>query len=336
MQMRRAAATHAQWWCRGASAVLASACVCSPAIAEELALLAGATQADDPKRGTYAWALEYRQRLLTHLDASIGYLNEGHFDEDHRDGGMLQLWATTGSWSDRFTLAFGAGPYAYFNTHFERNFQGYGNQHGVGAMLSGRADYSFTPRWFGLLDINQILATQLGTRTFMLGLGYRLDRPSGESGPQRPDGAAGVSEARNEFNAFGGETTLNNLTSSKSNTFGLEYRRRATQHLEFSAALLEEQDGAVSRHADVMAQAWVVRDLFARQLVIGLGIGPYAALRAYQAADGRPGARVAGLAAMSFSWRFTRALDLRLTWNRAFTGDDEDRDIVTLGAGWRF
>jgi hypothetical protein len=50
----------------------------------------------------------------------------------------------------------------------------------------------------------------------------------------------------------------------------------------------------------------------------------------------RTGASVVGLLAMTFSWRFTRAFDVRFTWHRAFTEDDEDRDIVTLGFGWRF
>lgn len=88
--------------------LLAQACRCGPATAEELSLLTGVTDTDDHTSGTYAWGLEYRQGLLAHLDASFGYLNEGHLPNHHRDGGMLQLWATIGAWRDRLTFAVGA------------------------------------------------------------------------------------------------------------------------------------------------------------------------------------------------------------------------------------
>jgi len=79
-----------------------------------------------------------------------------------------------------------------------------------------------------------------------------------------------------------------------------------------------------------------VQDFTSRQLVFGLGPGPYVALRGYRAADGRPAASVVGLASMTASWRMSRSLSLRLTWHRGFTGDDQDRDIVTTGLVWRY
>ena len=329
-------AVHRRTW---AVTVLlfASTCVGSTAVAEEVALLAGLTETQDPTRGTSAWGLEYRQPLLAHLDATLGYLNEGHFAEAHRDGGALMLWATTGSWSDRFTFCLGAGPYLYFDTRFQPDYQGYSNQHGVGVIVGGRASYSFSRHWFVLLDLNKILATDLATRSLMLGVGYRLDRNVGGSASQKTDQSNPVSDARNEVNFFVGQTTLNNLyTPHQSIDLGIEYRYRAARHIELSAALLGESDGAYSRHASLIAEVWLVQDFLERRLVAGLGIGPYVALSNYQVSVDRTGASLVGLLAMTFSWRFTRTLDLRFTWQRAFTEDDEDRDIVTLGLGWRF
>jgi hypothetical protein len=69
---------------------------------------------------------------------------------------------------------------------------------------------------------------------------------------------------------------------------------------------------------------------------VGLGVGPYVALSTYHTDDGRVAASVVGLASMTVSWRMSRSLTLRVNWHRGFTGDDQDRDIVTAGLGWRF
>jgi hypothetical protein len=303
--------------------------------AEEVALLAGVTDAQGSE--SYSWGMEYRQRLFAHVDASLGYLNEGHLPGHHRDGGMLQLWADTGFWHDRFALSVGAGPYVYFDTEYHNNFQGYLNQHGVGLILSGRLNYSLAGGWFALLEVNQVVSANPGTRTVMLGAGYRLDRLLPGLDPSRPgDLSTGVADVANEIGLFAGQTTLNNLSSNKSTDFGIEFRHRATGHLELSATVLDESSGAFGRHAGIIGQAWMVKDFFSRQLSAGLGIGPYAAFSAYQTSDGRSGASVVGMASLTCSWRFTRSFAARLSWNRGFTGDDQDRDIVTAGVGWRF
>lgn len=318
-----------------AVALLLAAGIPAIVAAEEISLLAGVTDAQGSE--SYSWGMEYRQRLLTHLDASLGYLNEGHLPEHHRDGGVMQLWADTGLWHDRLALSVGAGPYVYFDTRYYINFQGYQNQHGVGLILSTRLNYSFPRGWFALLDVNQVVSANPATRTVMLGVGYRLDSLiQGLDRSQQGDHTVAVADVANEIGLFAGQTTLNNLSSNKSTDFGIEYRRRATRNLELSVGLLDEGAGAGDRHAGMMGEAWVVKDFFSRQLTAGLGIGPYAAFSTYHTSDGRTGASVVGLASMTLSWRFTRSAALRFSWHRGFTGDDQDRDILTAGVGWRF
>jgi hypothetical protein len=70
--------------------------------------------------------------------------------------------------------------------------------------------------------------------------------------------------------------------------------------------------------------------------MMGVGVGTYFSFESYQTVYGAPAASTVGLASMTVAWRFTRSLDLRLIWHRGFTGDDQDRDIVTTGLGWRF
>jgi hypothetical protein len=316
--------------------LLSQGCACAPAAAEELSLLAGVTDTDDHTSGTYAWGLEYRQKLLAHVDASFGYLNEGHLPNHHRDGGLLQFWATTGAWRDRIALAVGAGPYLYFDTQFHENWQGYINQHGVGAILSARATFALSRRWFALLDANQVMLVNPATRIILLGVGYRLEDSPVTLHWQQSDQAAGAGELRNEAGFFAAQTVLNDLSDHKSSDFGFEYRYRLASHLELSTSLIEEASGAVESHASVMGEIWAVQDFIGGRFTVGLGVGPDVALSAYQTADGRMGASVLGLASMTASWRFTGPLVLRVSWHRGFTSDDQDRDIITVGLGLRF
>jgi hypothetical protein len=302
--------------------------------AEEISLLGGWVGMEDQSSGSYAWGLEYRERLLPHLDATFGYLNEGHFQDHHRDGAMLQLWANTGPWIDRVSFALGAGPYVYFDTQYDdSNVEGYRDAHGVGAILTARMSYSLSEKWFASLELNQILVANNSTRTVMLGAGYRLQ--SLIEAMQNSQGDA-IADVPNEVGVFGGQTVINDLTSEKSTNFGVEYRRRLTRHVELSGSLLNEGNGPDGRHLGVTGEGWIVQDFLDRRLVAGLGLGPYVALSTYHISDGRTAASVVGLASMSLSWRFSRFLALRAIWHRGFTGDDQDRDIVTLGLALRF
>jgi hypothetical protein len=315
-------------------ALLVAGCCTRAAQGEELSLLGGATDTDDHSSGSYAWGLEYRQRLLDHVYASFGYLNEGHLPDHHRDGAMLQMWADTGPWLSRLSFSFGAGPYVYFDTRDDTNYAGYRDQHGVGMILTGRMSYALSSEWFTLLELNQIVATTAGTRTIMLGVGYRLDSfiEALDRAQRDPPRAA----LENELGVFVGETTLNNLSSNKSDDFGIEYRYRAARHLEFSVSTIDESDGAFGRHAGATAEIWIVQDLVDARLTAGLGIGPDLAFSSYRTPDGRIGASMVGLASMTCSWRFTSHLAVRVNWHRGFTGDDQDRDTITAGLAWRY
>ncbi len=296
-------------------------------------MLGGLTDTDDHSSASYAWALEYRQRLLPCLDASLDYLNEGHVPGHHRDGAGLEFWGRMPLWQDRLSLSLGAGPYLYFDTLTDPTAAvGYRDYHGVGVIATLAASYSLSERWFALLELKQVLAPgDAGTRTLLLGAGYRVEPLVETLGPA-DDGAT----LPNELGAFFGETVINGLHSDASNTFGAEYRRRMAPHFELSASLLSDSDGVDGRHQAATAEAWIVQELPAARLVMGLGLGSYVSLQSYRTVYYRPAASVSGLASLTVAWRFTRALGLRLSWHRGFTGDDQDRDIVTLGLGWHF
>ena len=322
---------------------LALVCACAlavaPAGAEEFSVLAGFTDTDDHTSESYAWGLEYRERLLAHLDVTLDYLNEGHVPGHHRDGASLALWARTSIWRQRLTLALGAGPYIYCDTELDPTVpDGYHDYHGVGALISGSVSYALAGNWLARLELSQVVAPgDVGTRTLMLGIGYQLqsaidglNRSWADAAPAPPP------EAANEFGLFWGQTILNGAHADASSAFGVEYRRRVLHHLELSASLIDDGDGLDGHHMGMTGEAWLVQDFNSGRIVMGVGLGTYFSFESYQTVYGTPAASTVGLASITAAWRLTRALDLRLIWHRGFTGDDQDRDIVTAGLGWRF
>jgi hypothetical protein len=298
--------------------------------AEDLAIFAGTTETDDRTGDSYSWQLEYRQGLLPHFDISLAYLNEGHVPDHHRDGVTTQLWAVTPRWGGHLDLALGFGPYFYFDTQDAQSPPGFRDYHGVGEIVTGSLSYYWDTRWFVRLNLSEIHTPgNEDTRTLVLGLGHSLDpvldKLSGfGEGPPR-----GM-----ELGTFVGQTIDNTANSEHSRTFGVEYRYSLNPNVDLSAAWLNESDGAGGSHNGLVGELWVVDPLFGRRATLGLGAGPYIALERREGYDGEPAARVEGLVSLSASWRFARRLLLRLTWDRGFTTESQDRDIVTLGLSW--
>jgi hypothetical protein len=318
-------------------------CTCAlavaPAGAEEFSVLWGATDTDDHTSASYSWELEYRERLLAHLDATLGYLNEGHIPGHHRDGASLELWATTSLWHERLGLALGAGPYVYCDTQLDPTLNdGYRDSHGVGVLLTGSVSYALGGNWLARLEVSQVTVPgSVGTRTVLLGVGYRLQSVIDRLNRSWADGAqATPADVANELGLFYGQTIINSAHADASSAFGVEYRRRVLHHLELSASLIDDGDGLDGHHMGMTGEAWLVQDFISGRIVMGVGLGTYFSFESYQTVYGTPAASTVGLASMTVAWRFTRTLDLRLIWHRGFTGDDQDRDIVTAGLGWRF
>jgi hypothetical protein len=318
--------------------VLAGTLIWPRARAEELTVLAGVTDSDDHTSGTYAWGLEYRQQLLTDIDASFGYLNEGHLPGHYRDGAVLRLWGHT-LWRERFDLALGAGPYLYCDTQtYPNGGERYADYHGVGAIVTASLGYTLSRDWLARLELSQVIAPgDVGTRTVMLAIDYRLQTlVDSLNHSAKDDPLLGDPDAVNELGVFYGQTIIDGQHADVSGTFGVEYRRRLGRHWELSASVLDAGDGLDGRHAGMTGEAWIVQDFLSRRLAMGLGLGAYLAFDSYQTIYHTTAASAMGLASMTASWRFTRSLALRLVWHRGFTGDDQDRDVVTLGLGWRF
>jgi hypothetical protein len=318
--------------CRSAWAV-AALIPARLALGEELAGLAGETERDNAR--SYAYELEYRQELFSHAGASFTYLNEGHLLGNHRDGVALQLWIVSPRWSG-FDLALAAGPYVYFDTRSEASTVGFSDYHSVAEMYTASLSYYWSSNWFLRLNLNQVIAPgNLDTRTLLLGFGTRLDSLASRLGTSSDGDAASPSDpGPNELGVFGGQSIINSDDPSRTSNFGIEYRRRMARHVILSAAWLNEAVGPDGRRNGLSNEAWLVTRLHQHVLSVGIGAGPYVALQRYRTADGRSGGTLQGLASMTVSWQLSHRWNVRARWDRVFTQDDQDRDIVSIGVGY--
>jgi hypothetical protein len=317
-------------------ALLALLVLPRPGTAQQVDLLVGVSDRSDPSSTSYGWQLDFDKSIARRLAASLSWINEGHFAGHQRDGGAAQLWVAGPRWGSRGVgLDLGIGPYLYFDTQPADTTRGYSDVHGIGGVLSAALSMPFARAWLLDLRANEILThDELSTFTLLAGVGYRFSLPghelpaAGNAAPP-PGGQPPVLEL------FGGENITNSLSTRQSAVLGIDYRLPIVRWAAWSASWFDDTHAPTGLHQRVASQGWLVDGPLIQHLTLGVGVGPYVLLGPLP--PGRSSsARVSGLSALRADWRATGNLAVILTWYRTFTNDDLDRDLITLGLGWRF
>jgi hypothetical protein len=295
---------------------------------ENLLALAGITDSENGAPSSYGWQLELQEPVSTHLSGSLSWLNEGHVAQHHRDGAAAQLWLNAPRWCDRVVFSVGVGPYIYFDTEKDSSIRGYSDVHSAAGIVSASVAIDLSRSWFLSLNVNDIYAPgDLNTAAFLFGAGYHFNPSSEQSG-----GAS----ARQLIQVFAGQTIFNDLNSRQGRTVGLEYRLSLTPWVAWSASWFNDPVNIRARPNQVASQLWLVDSLAGGELSLSAGIGVYSPLGSVPSGAANASASVSGLSALRVEWNWSRRSSLILSWFRSFTNDDDDRDIITLGYGFRF
>lgn len=309
-----------------------------PAVAQEFTLFGGKTTVSDLSESTYAWKLDYRQGLGEHFEASFSWLNEGHVTDHHRDGHTLQLWARENLFDRRLSLAFGAGPYRYYDTQPSTSALGSADVHGWAALLSFDAAAYLGKRWIARAEVNRSLtdSKSIDTWDFVLGVGYQLTPPE-TPGPRAWPERQAEATTESEITVFAGRTVVNTLNSNQSPALSLEYRRGLSRYFDVSAAFLYEGDSGTTRQTGVLVEGWFGRAFLHERLTLALGLGVYFAItrKNVELSGDNPGSG-ALIITPSASYRFGEHWLGRFSWNRFATNYDHDTDVFTFGLGYRF
>lgn len=141
----------------------------------EVAILVGQTIVNSfqSDRNT-AQAVEYRKGLSTHIDWTVGLLNEGDNRLIRRNGIITQLWAVHEFFGDRLALGVGLGPYFAIDRRRAPN-PGEGQNVPVSAMVSTTAAVRLNPRLFLRGTWNRVATNySRDADVVMMGVGYRF------------------------------------------------------------------------------------------------------------------------------------------------------------------
>ncbi len=312
-------------------------CSAFPLSASELVGSAGGMTDSGTNDSSYAWGLDYFQGLGEHAAFSIGYLNEGHVPDHHRDGHSIMLWGRLPTLDRRLSLSAGAGSYFYFDTSSARTTADYHNDHNVGLMTSLAATWYTESRLLLQLRANTILAHKnFDSHSFLLGVGYQLDAPDRPGPIPRTEAQQGKT-TRNEISAYMGKTIVNSMKSEKATAICVEYRRGLMTYLDGSIAYMNEGRNDVLRRNGLIGEVWLTRDFFDEHLALAYGIGAYFALD-HRKGDSRGGtnAVASALNTLSISYRIVPTVAVKAHWNRMITGYDRDADVIMAGVGYRF
>jgi hypothetical protein len=306
------------------------------ASAEEVYLLAGISDRSNPPSTTYGWQMAFDKSLGARFDASLAWINEGHFADHERDGAAAQLWVVGPRWGTRQVgLDLGIGPYLFFDTQPADTARGYSDVHGLGGVLSAALSVPLGHAWVADLRANEILTRDdLSTFTLLAGVGYHFGLSARGPGSNAAPAPPGAEPAVLEL--LGGETVINSLSTRQWAAFGLDYRLPIVHWAAWSASWFDDTHAPSGLHQRVASQGWLTDGpLLGQRLTLSAGVGPYVLLGPLPAGGGSS-ARVSGISALRADWRAAPRLAVILTWYRTFTNDDLDRDLFSLGLGWTF
>lgn len=317
-------------------AALVGAAFVSAVHAQELSVLGGWLRADRPGESAYSWGFTYLQALDEHNALSYSWLNEGHVQDNHRDGFALQYWWRTAFFDQRLSLAAGVGGYNYFDTIATADDKRYIDSHGWGAIFSLSATWFTDERLFYQVRLNEILASgSYNTFSAMFGIGYELDAPKGHG--SLSGGTSDSMSSGNQITAMAGWTEVNSLSSPGAAAYGFEYRHGFGRYIDATISWINEGHTELNTRSGAAAQVWVRRSFFNDKLSLGVGAGPYYATDTHRIKDGTDtSGNVSLLLTMSAAYNVTRHWYVRASWNRVMTTYDKDSDIYLGGIGYRF
>jgi hypothetical protein len=297
--------------------------------AQELAVQAGALRVKEADDSSFSAGIAYTHPVNDHLALSLGYLNEGHPTDHHRDGVAGQVWVRSGYNRPGWSFGAGAGRYFYFDTS-DLGHERYTNDHGWAGIYSLQATYHYRDsRWYNQVQLNRIVPAggKDATTALMVGVGYQFNGVKGDKlhleGPSTDD----------TLTVLGGQGITNSTSSERSTVAALEYRRAAGRYVDWTVTAIDEGTAAQSKRSGLASQLWLIRSL-SRKVEIGMGAGFYFNDKVPDGEGQR--SHKAGLVSIASRYHLARRIVGEVSWNRVVTDYHRDADLLLIGLGYSF
>ncbi len=309
-----------------------------PAWGQMVAFEIGGLKGTETEGQTYSWRMEYRRPFTSNgWGVGIGWLNEGHLPDHHRDGQAFQVWKYWQPEQGKLMLGLGAGLYHFYDTTPD-GLGGYRDDHGNRGLFTLSTLYAFGAdgRWVGMLEYNRTAgASDPQTAALLLGLGYRIGKPFHQTVAAPTDAMIALNRS---VNVYVGKAIQNSFSSESDSGYQLEYRRNFRPTWEWSAAYSNEGVLGTFQRDGLVLQAWYGDWFHDQRFKIAVGAGPYIS----NTRDIDPvnrttldrQVRVDGRITVLVSFRVGQQCLASLAWNRTATADNKDTDLIVLGLGY--
>jgi hypothetical protein len=343
------------WRRRLALAGLCAPCLLGLGVArgQELTLFGGSSASQGIRANSYSWLIDYRQGILGRFDASLSWINEGHFTSDnvihHRDGLALETWYNAPIGAQDFGLSLGFGGVDYFFDSQELNGQSL-DIHRFTPVASADLKYSWDPLqpWFLQLRATELFPFRDPEHLLVdFGAGYYFGPLETEHIGQLPSwnsaNAATVDSDRFDLTVYKGVARVNTFARLDGSSYAADVRWSETAHFDWSAGYLYEGYSSTLRRSGLTGEGWIMSSGTPEgarwQAGIGLGFGAYANIDARKpspSGNAAPVPFLAGLVSPTVYIKMPANLVLRLVWDRVVTSYNKDADLWLGGLGYRF
>ncbi|WP_229213416.1 MULTISPECIES: hypothetical protein [unclassified Duganella] len=313
------------------SLLLAALLTAGAASAQDLSMQGGALRVSGNGERSFAVGVNYVQPYGDYLALSLGYLNEGHPDNHHRDGVSGQVWLRSRVDQRGMSWGVGVGQYYFFDTSRPRGGgEAYINDHGWAPIYSVQATWHHPSNWYTQVQLNRVVPSGAKdpTTSLLVGVGYRFDTVRGDK--LHLDGGKSTDDT---LTVLAGQSIVNSLESERSRAGTIEYRRAIGRYVDWTVSGLREGTSAGTHRSGVATQLWLIRSLN-REVELGMGVGPYLAFELHDV----PGTRShqAGLVSVAGRYHFNKRVVGTLSLNRVVTDYHRDADLLLLGLGYSY
>jgi hypothetical protein len=276
--------------------------------------------------------MDYFQHFSPHLALSVGWLNEGHLSDHHRDGWVAQAWAAREPQEQRLRVAVGLGLYGSHDTLLKEDYR---NDHDIRPLLSVVVAHPIGEGpWTAQVQLNRTLGGRApSTQSVLLGVALRAGSPE----PTTPRAEAiRRDEGESEVRFYYGQTILNSDGSQTSDGYEVAYHRRISPHWAWSASYVNEGSPEKFQRDGLSLQAWLEGFFLDRRLRLGVGAGPYATWVEHHPGNGsdRDDVRLSARVSIAAGWRLAHQWTTHLIWSRTATSYHRDTDLIAAGLGF--
>ncbi len=291
--------------------------------------MGGISQQSSQSGTSQSWQVYFKKEYQNQWGFNLSYLNEGHFNNDFRDGVSLQgEWFSQCIWDEDLGFDVGVGPYLYFNTTDPNNNVGqYENQHGLALNTSFNATlYRFDPLLLNV-SLSRIQTTgNNNTNMLMMGVSWDLDRPLNLL-HLLPLANLGQQEVIAAY----GRGMVDGRPVAFSPSYSMSYHYLVNTLFTVSVSYLNEGDNDLTHRQGINFMGWLQHSFYKGRLTFAGGVGPY-----FYKDTEHPNQHIAGIIGLATSYQITNHWLGRFEWDRVATNNNTDSDLYWLGVGYRF